>query len=69
MKFDIYGRFQLEVLRERNAWVAYRLGPGARSREDTFVIPKSLAPDEIASFLDDMYHELAGAGDSVRLLS
>jgi hypothetical protein len=25
MKFDVYGRFQLEVLRENNAWIVYAL--------------------------------------------
>ena len=34
MKFDIYGRFQLEVLRENEAWTAYRLAPGANVADD-----------------------------------
>jgi hypothetical protein len=69
VKFDIYGRFQVEVVREAGAWAVYQLDLGKRSREDSFVIPPSLATDEIAAFLDDMYHELARPGQRVRALN
>ena len=69
MKFDVYGRFTLEVLRENDAWVAYNLGLGARTREDEIVIPSSLGAEEIAEYLDDLFHELASIGQTVRLLS
>jgi hypothetical protein len=69
MKLDVYGRFQLEVLRENNSWVAYRVGPGTRSRDTDVVIPNSLAPEEIAGYLDDLFHELSGFGQTIRVLS
>jgi hypothetical protein len=67
MKFDVYGRFQLEVVREKDQWVAYRLGLGKRALAD-LAIPSSVAPSEVETYLDDLLHELAGPGQSVRLL-
>jgi hypothetical protein len=69
MKFDVYGRFQLEVLREEEAWAAYRLALGTRERDTNVVIPASLKPEELAEFIDDLFHELARPGQSVVLLS
>ena len=69
MKFDVYGRFQLEVLREEEAWAAYRLALGTRERDTNVVIPASLKPEELAEFIDDLFHELARPGHSVVLLS
>ena len=31
MKFDVYGRFQIEVRREGDRWVAYRSALGKRT--------------------------------------
>ena len=69
MKFDVYGRFQLEIVRENDSWVAYRPGTGTRSRDSSIVIPKSLTPEEIPGYLDDLFHELCGPGQSVRVVS
>jgi hypothetical protein len=33
------------------------------------MIPPSLQPEEIAIYLDDLFHELAGRGQAVRLLA
>jgi len=66
LKFDIYGRFQLEVLRENNAWMVYRLGLGTRSRANDVVVPAELEPDELATFLDDLFHELDRENKGVR---
>ena len=32
MKFDVYGRFQIEVRREANDWAAYRIALGKRTK-------------------------------------
>ena len=69
MRFDIYGRFQLEVLRENEEWVAYELGIGVRTRDNDIVIPSSLEANELAAYLDDLFHELGGPGQKVLLLS
>ena len=68
MRFDIYGRFRVEVIREEGAWIVYRLGDGKRRREHELVIPSSLAADEIATYLDDLLHERAHIGATVRRL-
>jgi hypothetical protein len=67
MRFDVYGRFQLEVLRENNSWIAYRPGLGTRSRDTSIIIPDTLAPEEIVGYLDDLFHELCGPGQTIRM--
>ncbi len=69
MKFDIYGRFELEVLRENNSWITYRIGLGTRARDGNIIIPDSLAPEEIAGYLDDLFHESCGPGQTIRVMS
>lgn len=66
MRFDIYGRFQLEVLRKDDRWVVYRLDQGKRRVFPDLAIPASLRSDELASYLDDMLHEWARSGDAIR---
>lgn len=68
MKFDIYGRFQLEVLRENNAWVVYRPGAGLRLPANEVVIPAGVEVGELAVFLDDLFHELDVSNRGVREL-
>ena len=63
----MYGRFTLDVVREGDQWAAYRLEPGKRIKAREFVIPSSLSEGEIATFLDDIFHELAMPGQTVRL--
>jgi hypothetical protein len=65
MKFNIYGRFQVEVRREDEAWISYRSELGKRTRLNDVVIPSDLAPQEIATYLDDVFHEFAGPGENV----
>lgn len=69
MKFSVYGRFQVEVCRENNAWAIYRLELGKRRKMDDIVIPATLEVGAIAMFLDDIFHELSGPGDSIKPLS
>ena len=69
MKVDVYGRFQLEILRENDSWVAYRPGLGTRARDSSITIPESLAPEEITGYLDDLFHELCGSGQVIRVVS
>ncbi|MGJ7914710.1 alpha/beta fold hydrolase [Massilia sp. LXY-6] len=65
MKFNIYGRFQIEVRRENGAWVVYRSELGKRTRLNDVPVPPDLAAQEIATYLDDIFHEFAGPGDTV----
>ena len=66
MRFDIYGRYQLEVVRENERWITYRLDSGKRRLFSDFAIPASMRPDEVVVYLDDMLHELARPGSSIR---
>lgn len=68
MRFDVYGRFQVEVRRENDAWVAYRLGLGNRARMNDAVIPTTLRAEEIATYMDDVFHELSGPGQRIEPL-
>jgi hypothetical protein len=69
MRFDIYGRFQLTVLRESDGWEVYRIELGKRSKVSDLVIPSVLEADEIATYLDDIFHEFSGPGQRVEQLS
>ena len=69
MRFNIYGRFQLEVRREGERWAAYRLAPGKRVLEDELLIPADVEEAELAVYLDDIYHELAGPGQCIEALA
>jgi hypothetical protein len=68
MKFDVYGRFRLEVERENNSWGVYRRELGKRVKVTDVIIPHNLQEQEIATFLDDVFHELSGPGQSVKPL-
>lgn len=68
MRFDIYGRFQVEVRREGDGWRAYRTEGGKRVPLHDVVLPAGLAEDEVAVYLDDVFHEHARHGDTVTRL-
>jgi hypothetical protein len=68
MKFDVYGRFQLEVLQEDGAWIVYRCGAGLRALAHDVVIPSDLEAHEVAIFLDDIFHEFDTHGRGIQEL-
>jgi hypothetical protein len=68
LRFNIYGRFKLDVRRENDTWVAYRADLGKRSKIDDLVIPGSLSAEELVSYLDAFYHEYAEPGQHVERL-
>ena len=65
MKFNIYGRFQVEVHRQHDSWIAYRSESGNRVMLNDVVIPAELDESELAIYLDDLFHEFAGHGQCV----
>jgi hypothetical protein len=65
MKFNIYGRFQVDVRRENDAWAVYRADSGKRTPCEDVVIPADVPAEELATYLDDIFHEYAGFGDYV----
>jgi hypothetical protein len=68
MKFDIYGRFQLEVVRQNDRWVVYRLGLGTRAMTTDIFLPPDLNVRDLAVFLGDHFHEYADSNQSIREL-
>ena len=46
-------------MREKEAWVVFRLVPGKRVRAADLVIPSEIRAGELATYLDDVFHELA----------
>jgi hypothetical protein len=70
MKFDVYGRFQIEVRREDDHRVAYHIALGKRTRVTNLVIPQEIQTSaEIARYLDDLYHEAARPGQSISVVA
>jgi hypothetical protein len=69
MRFNVFGRFQVGVEREGEAWVAYRVVGGVRRPDHDIGIPAGLDGSEIKEFLADVFHELAEPGESVSLLN
>jgi hypothetical protein len=68
MKFDMYGRFQVDVRREDDAWVVYRAESGKRTRFEDIVIPPDLPAEDLATYLDDIFHEYAKHGECVEAM-
>jgi hypothetical protein len=65
MRFNIYGRFQIDVRRENDAWAVYRAEPGKRTLLGDVVVPADVPAQDLATYLDDIFHEYAGHGDTV----
>ncbi len=66
LRFNVYGRFLIELRREGGVWMAYRVdGEGRRRRDNSTVLPPDLPEWKIASYLDDIFHEWARPGDVV----
>lgn len=65
MKFNIYGRSKLEVRRENDGWEVYR---EPETGVDPY-IPSVLETEDSATYLDDIYYELAGSSHDSKLLS
>jgi hypothetical protein len=68
MKFNIYGRFQVDVRRENEFWVVYRSELEKRARLNDVVIPSNLVVQDLATYLDDIFHEFAKFGENVEVM-
>jgi len=58
MKFNIYGRSQLEVRRENDVWEVVRQEPAPMGLIDPF-ISSVLETEDVATYLDELVGELA----------
>lgn len=66
MKFDIYGRFQIEIVPSHKGWRAFRIGNGTRVPFPDLVLPEGINEIDIGHFLDDHFHEYAQPGQTIR---
>ncbi|WP_456152321.1 DUF7661 family protein [Paraburkholderia bannensis] len=55
-RFDVFGR-RMAIARSGGAWVAYLLGAEGKRRRASFEIPDFVSADELAQYLDDLFHE------------
>lgn len=59
IKFNVFGK-QMSVLKKEHAWQLFNESDtGIRSRVYDVVIPADLKPAELATYLDDIYHEFS----------
>ena len=68
MVFDIYGRFELEVVLKNNRWVAFRRSNGLLAPYRDLVFPVGIRESELLNFVDDFFHEYAREGQYVRVV-
>ncbi len=66
MRFDVYGRYRIDVVREGGRWIVYRLGTGLRTPHPEIRIPSGVAEAELETYLNDLLHELAEPGRILR---
>lgn len=66
MRFDIYGRFKLDIERMNNAWIVYRVDDGKRRPDPNIVIPATITEHGIIEYLDDLLHEFARPEKAIR---
>jgi hypothetical protein len=57
-RFDVFGRI-VAVTKVRDAWQAWFVGEDGKRRRADFVIPSMIEADELAQYLDDLFHESA----------
>lgn len=69
LRFDIYGRFEIEIESTGNGWVGYRRGSGVRRLAQELVFPQGIQEQELEVFLDDIYHESALPGAVIKRIS
>ena len=59
IKFDVFGK-QMSVIIKQHEWLLFNESDtGVRSRVYDVVITSELTEDELATYLDDIYHECA----------
>jgi hypothetical protein len=68
MKFNIYNRFTVEIIRRDEGWIAFRIGEGLKVPCDNLMIPSDLEASQLITFLDDIFHELSRPGASIEVL-
>jgi hypothetical protein len=68
MKFDVYGRFFVDVTRESGGWIVYRIDQGRRQRMADLVLADDARPEDIPHALEDLLHEYAAPDRKIRMI-
>ncbi|MCG9660619.1 DUF7661 family protein [Vibrio mediterranei] len=59
LKFNVFGQI-MSVTLEHDTWVLYRESQvGIRAKIYDVVIPSDLKEEDLVTYLDDIYHEMA----------
>lgn len=69
LRFDVFGRFVVEVERRDDRWVVLHRSGGTRRPDPSLVLPAEAAPEELAGHLEDLLHEYGRPGTTVRRLA
>lgn len=65
-RFDVYGRYQLQIERHGDRWLAFVVGEGKRRPHPGIFIPSHIAEAELPAYLDDLLHEEGGEARTIR---
>jgi hypothetical protein len=68
MKFDVYGRFLIDVNRENDGWTVRLIDQGRRLVLHDLAIPSEVPADQVPRWLEDLLHESALPGRTIRRL-
>lgn len=66
-RFDVFGRYVLDVRRDDGRWVAYRVGEGKR-RPVNLHVPADLEDAGLDRYLEDLLHESGRPDTALRRL-
>ncbi|HEY9696116.1 MAG TPA: hypothetical protein V6D10_02560 [Trichocoleus sp.] len=69
MKYNIYGKFKVEVVRQGNVWRVFRIGLGVKRPEPNVHIQLDASELEILVALDDAFHEWASPDANIEEIS
>jgi len=68
-RFDVYGRFIIEVARTGNRWTVYYVGEGVKRPAHDIQLPPEADEPSLADHLDILLHEYGAPGRSIRQIS
>lgn len=59
-RFDVYGRYEVDIERHGDRWVVYECGEGKRRERPDLAIPPDVTEEAMGGYLDDLLHEEGG---------
>lgn len=65
-RFDVYGRYELDIERRDDRWIVYERGEGKRRERPDLAIPPDASEEQLEVYLDDLLHEAGSPGLAVR---